>query len=120
MARRNAAAPVTSTENRLVLTREGWLQPWVRVSTNEEDEKKRLAEMPGFRTINPVDSIKPGASVLAQVASPDGTTRPALAVQQFGRGRTAALLIGDLWRWNMRREDAAESDLEKAWRQTVR
>ena len=32
----------------------------------------------------------------------------------------AALLIGDLWRWEMRRENQAESDFDRSWRQTVR
>jgi hypothetical protein len=40
--------------------------------------------------------------------------------QQFGKGHVAALLIGDLWRWGIRREDPAESDLDRSWRQTVR
>ena len=30
------------------------------------------------------------------------------------------MLIGDLWRWHLRRPDPTESDLEKSWRQTVR
>jgi hypothetical protein len=30
------------------------------------------------------------------------------------------MLIGDLWRWNLHRPDATDSDLEKSWRQTVR
>lgn len=105
---------------RLLLTREGWLQPWIRVRTNEQDEQKRLAAMPEFKSLNSVRAIKPGASVLAQVTSSDGTDRPALVVQPFGRGRTAALLIGDLWRWNLKRTDHTQSDLEKSWRQTVR
>lgn len=46
-------------------------------------------------------------------------TRPALVVQPFGRGRTAALLVGDLWRWDLRREEHTQSDLEKSWRQTA-
>ncbi len=40
--------------------------------------------------------------------------------QPFGKGRVAALLIGDLWRWGLHRENPAESDLERAWRQTIR
>lgn len=104
----------------LKLTREGWLQPWIRVRANEQDEEARLVSMPGFRSLNRVESIKPGASVLAEVETAQGMSRPALAVQPFGRGRAAALLIGDLWRWDLRREDASTSDLEKAWRQTVR
>src|SRR5690606_32069167 len=60
-----------------------------------------------------------GASVLAEVETGQGA-RPALAVQPFGRGRVGALLIGDLWRWDLRRPEQQPSDLEKAWRQTVR
>jgi uncharacterized membrane protein len=105
---------------RLLLTREGWLQPWVRLRRTEDEEQKRLADMPAFQTINHAASIKPGATVLASVQSADGDTLPGLVVQQFGRGRAAAMAVGDLWRWNLRRKDAAESDLEKAWRQTVR
>ncbi len=105
---------------RLLLSREGWLQPWVRLRTNETDESKRLTSMPEFKSLNGVQAIKPGASVLAQVTSADGKESPALVVQPFGRGRTAALLVGDLWRWNLKRTDHTESDLEKSWRQTVR
>lgn len=104
----------------LVLTREGWLQPWVRLRTNENDERQRLQAMPAFSTLNRVEAIKPGAAVLAQVAAADGAPLPALVVQQFGRGRTAALLVGDLWRWNLHRPDATQSDLEKSWRQMLR
>jgi uncharacterized membrane protein len=105
---------------RLLLTREGWLQPWVRLRRTEDEEQKRLADMPAFQTISHAASIKPGATVLASVQSADGDTLPGLVVQQFGRGRAAAMAVGDLWRWNLRRKEAAESDLEKAWRQTVR
>lgn len=104
---------------RLKLTREGWLQPWVRVRANEEEESQRLASMPAFKSLNRIDAIKPGASVLAEVEDNAGP-RPAFVVQPFGRGRVGALLLGDLWRWELRREDHAQSDLEKSWRQTVR
>ena len=113
-------AGAAETGYRLLLTREGWLQPWIRIRDNEDDERARLASMPSFLTANQVETIKPGASVLARVSAPDGTARPALVAQQFGRGRAAALMIGDLWRWNMHRTDHTDSDLEKSWRQTVR
>jgi uncharacterized membrane protein len=105
---------------KLLLTREGWLQPWVRVRSTEPEERQRLAEMPPFKTVSPFQAIKPGASVLAQVQAGSGESRPALVVQPFGRGRAAAMAIGDLWRWNLRRKAGAESDLEKSWRQTIR
>jgi hypothetical protein len=40
--------------------------------------------------------------------------------QRFGRGRAAALLVGDLWRWGLHRENQSDDDLDKAWRQMIR
>ncbi len=105
---------------RFDLTREGWLEPWTRVRAGREDDEKRLTEMPGFFSVNQTFSIKPGASVLATIkAGEEATTYPALAAQRFGEGRVASVMIGDLWRWGMRDEDARK-DLDKAWRQLMR
>lgn len=105
---------------RIRLTREGWLEPWVRLRGDEDAERKRIEAMPAFHTINQVRGIKPGATVLAQAEVDGGGTVPALVEQRYGQGRTAALLIGDLWRWSLRRPEKAEDDLAKAWRQTIR
>lgn len=115
---RGEAAPLEGV--RMQLTREGWLQPWVRLRLTENDEQRRLAEMPEFHTLSRFRAIKPGASVLASVQTAEGEPLPALVAQQFGRGRAAALAIGDFWRWNLRRQNHAVSDLETAWRQMVR
>ncbi len=109
-----------SEEFRLVLTREGWLQPWVRVRKTEDEENKRLALMSTFQTLSRAGEIKPGAVVLAEVQDSTGAKAPALVAQSFGKGHVAALLVGDLWRWRMRREDQAEDDFDRSWRQTVR
>ena len=105
---------------RLALTREGWLQPWVRLGETEEDEKRRRASLANLQTVNRIHRIKPGAATLARVTDDAGKSHPALVVQRFGKGRTAALLTGDLWRWQLGRKPAEENDLAKAWRQTVR
>lgn len=112
--------PVDASDLRLGLTREGMLEPWVRTRSTEAEEAERLTAMPAFRTLSRVGRLKPGAIVLEEVTDPQGAKAPALAAQNFGKGRVAALLIGDLWRWGMRRKDPAESDLEKSWRQTAR
>jgi hypothetical protein len=107
--------------HRLTLTREGWLEPWLRLRAEEDAERKRLGAMPAFDTLNPVRGIKPGATVLARAqveGLPDPV--PALVEQRYGQGRVAALLIGDMWRWTLARPADAEDDLPKAWRQTVR
>lgn len=116
---------------RLTLTREGWLEPSVRLRADEDAERNRLGGMPPFATLNPVRGIKPGASVLARAfpvrpgedmgaENPAASAVPALVEQRFGQGRAAALLIGDLWRWGLHRPKPEENDLDKAWRQTVR
>ena len=116
----DSAAPFgEDIEFDLALTREGWIQPWMRLESTRTADEQRLANMPSFRTLNVSRSIKPGATVLANVSTTDGKLYPALAVQQFGKGRSAALLIGDLWRWKMRSPSENE-DLYKSWRQTLR
>lgn len=104
---------------RLQLAREGWLQPWARLRDTEADERARLEAMPPLGVLNRVRGLKPGASVIATVRDEKGSELPALAVQRFGRGRTAALMVGDLWRWGMH-DAAAHADMDKAWRQLVR
>lgn len=108
------------SEYTLALTREGKLEPWVRVRSTQVEEQQRLDEMPSLRTLNPVGALKPGASELSVVSTRQGEKRPALVTQRFGKGRTGAFLIGDLWRWKLHQPTSDNEDLEKAWRQTIR
>ena len=101
------------------LDREGWLQPWARLRAGEEGEKARLAAMPAFEVLNRVRDVKPGAGVIATVTDSKGQAAPALVVQRFGLGRTAALTIGDFWRWGMLNEET-HVDMDRAWRQLLR
>jgi len=104
---------------RLNLTREGWLQPWARVRSTESEERARLDSLHGFRVLNTVTGIKPGASVIATVTDSAGEVYPALAVQKFGDGRTGAMMLGDFWRAG-RFSAGQNEDEEKAWRQIAR
>jgi len=107
------------------LTREGLLQPWVRLRDTESAEKERMRGMPPFLTLNQVGDVKPGASQLATATVAGDRKVPALIAQRFGKGRTAALTVGDMWRWSMRRNDASlnddgasqRDDPAQAWRQ---
>lgn len=113
-----ANAEMTNNNLRISLTREGWLQPWVRLRANEAEERSRLSDVAPFGVLNKVRGIKPGASVIATVT--DGREQfPALAVQRFGNGRVGAMLVGDVWRWGFR-DEASQKDMGKAWRQTMR
>lgn len=44
---------------------------------------------------------KPGASVLANMITPEGRKLPLLITENFGRGRTAIMATGGSWRWQM-------------------
>jgi uncharacterized membrane protein len=101
------------------LTREGFLQSWARLRENEADEKARLQTMAPFQVLNRVKEAKPGASVIATVSDARGNSYPALVVQRFGRGRTAALTLGDFWHWGFH-DAESHQDMDKAWRQMMR
>src|SRR5207245_4823069 len=89
------------------------------VRDNGTDEKTRLQSMAPFQVLNRVREIKPGASVIATVADESGKSWPALVVHRFGRGRTAALTLGDVWHWGLHDADS-HRDMDKAWRQLIR
>ncbi len=115
---REPQAPPTGY--RLSLSRDGWLQPWMRLRRNEADEQQRLADMPTLGSVTRIESVKPGARVMASLDGPRGNSYPAIVSQRYGAGRSLAVLPGDLWKWSLRREVGAEDDLGKAWRQSVR
>lgn len=104
---------------RLELSREGLLQSWARVRDQEGDEKKRLQAMVPFQVYNPVREVKPGASTISLLVDAEGGRHPALVIQRFGHGRTAAMMVGDTWRWGFRDEES-HSDMGKSWRQFIR
>jgi uncharacterized membrane protein len=105
---------------RQLMTKEGLLQPWVRLRSTEDAERQRMNALPAFHVVNRIDAIKPGATVLSYVRASSGEEYPALVTQRFGKGRALALAIGDIWRWGMRRGDDEPVEMEKAWRQMVR
>ncbi|MEC9002462.1 MAG: hypothetical protein VX644_03750 [Planctomycetota bacterium] len=117
---RQNSPPEEEAAYQLLLTREGWLEPWIRIRPTEEAERKRLSTMPAFQTINPVRGHKPGSVVLMRAVNQQGQELPALVARSYGEGRSAALLVGDLWRWSLQRATPEEDDLAKAWRQTLR
>jgi uncharacterized membrane protein len=104
---------------KLDLTREGWLQPWIRLRSTEQEERGRLEGHPDYQVLNKLREVKPGASVLATVRDNLGNHYPAVAVQRFGNGRVGTIAVGDLWRGGLESEKAQE-DLQKGWRQMLR
>jgi hypothetical protein len=46
----SASAPIEDV--RFNLTREGWLEPWTRLRTQQEEDETRLSQMPAFFSVN--------------------------------------------------------------------
>lgn len=113
-----AASGPAIGDARFNLTREGWLESWMRLRTDREEDEKRLSTMTAFHSVNPASSIKPGASILATVSDAQ-TSHPAIAVQRFGEGRVGSMLIGDLWRWGLH-DVESHKDMDRLWRQLMR
>ncbi len=105
---------------RYQLSREGWLQPFLRLADNELAERERLERMPSFEVLNRMNKVKPGASVLAEAMIDGKEQVPVFISQRFGKGRTATFMIGDMWRWALHHEGASASPLFQAWRQMIR
>lgn len=95
---------------RVELTREGLLQPFLRLRNTEAAEAARLSLLPPLSVLNSAERIKPGAVVLAVARDAVGAPQPAFVTQPFGNGKTAALLLGDLWRWSLRAPVAERSE----------
>lgn len=101
------------------LTREGWLEDWMRLRTGQDDEETRLAYMPPFFAINQLPAIKPGANLLATVTDSEQRVLPAVVTQRYGEGRSAAVAVADFWRWGMK-DAEQQAELGKMWRQLLR
>ena len=101
------------------LTREGWLEDWMRLRAGQEEEEVRLGRMPPFFAVNRLPAIKPGASILSTVTDREGRTLPAMVTQRYGEGRSAAFAVADFWRWGMK-DAEQQAELGKAWRQFLR
>lgn len=101
------------------LTREGWLEDWMRLRSAQEEEDIRLAYMTPFFAVNQISAIKPGASILSTVTDSEARVLPALITQRYGEGKSAALTIGDIWRWAMK-DSEQQAEVGKMWRQLLR
>lgn len=112
-------AELKSSPAQYSLSREGQLQPWLRLRATKKDEVDRFSQMPPFLTWNSIAEVKPGSSTLATLQV-EGRELPGLVSQRFGKGQSAALMIGDFWRWSMRRTASDRDDLAQTWRQMAR
>ncbi|MEM6470224.1 MAG: hypothetical protein AAF802_11765 [Planctomycetota bacterium] len=108
---------------RISLTREGMLQPWMRLRKTADEEQRREREMLSFTSANNFGGLKPGAYPLATLQASDGEEHVAIAMQRYGAGKVGSLAIADLWRWSTRAVGWGTNendDPAQFWRQLTR
>lgn len=117
--------PTTAPEVDIELSREGWLEPFLRLADTESKQRNMQRDAPEFQVFHARLTPKPGARVLASgvnQTSPDQESDgPAMLTQKFGQGKVVAFAIGDYWRWAFRKKDDEQTPpVEQSWRQLVR
>lgn len=95
----------------------------LQLSLTAQDNRTKWDSLPLLRDWNRIDSLKPGAVMLAQLEIPTASSRssamPLLAFQRFGRGQGLAFMSGTTWLWQMR-QDFEDQSHETFWRQIMR
>lgn len=112
------AALRNETANKLALTSDGERHPMLRLATTSADSERRWADAPALGGVAPVGALRPGAQMLAATTA-GGVTRPLIAVQRYGDGRSMVFAGEASWRWKMQRP-AADHLYEMFWRQAAR
>ncbi|MFC1555074.1 glutamine amidotransferase [candidate division KSB1 bacterium] len=105
---------------KFVPTQEGLEHPILKFANDYGTNRAMWDEMPKITEMNYFGGVKPGATVLAEKLEDEkGGTEPLLAIQRYGKGRTAALATSSTWRWQMSR-DGEDTRHERFWRQFAR
>ncbi len=79
---------------------------------------ERWKTLPYLMDYQDAGTPKPGAAVLAQMNA-RGRTLPVLTTEHYGRGRTAVLASGGVWRWQMSMP-LGDTTHDMFWRQLLR
>ena len=79
------------------------LPAMLRLSDKEEENLALWKSCPALDGLTTTDGPKRAATVLAEASwvEGEGSPQPVFIIQNFGRGRSAALLVDSTWRWVM-------------------
>src|SRR4029078_10026307 len=78
-------------------TRAGLTYPVTQLGETEQASSTKWDGMPSVTTVNPIHSVKPGATVLLSGKTSDRQEQVVLAFQRYGRGKSLAFPVQDSW-----------------------
>lgn len=106
-------------------TQAGARHPALQIAPSDSSSALRWASLPPLTTVNRLGRAKPGATVLLE-GTVDGVeggggSRPLLAFQRYGRGKTIVFAVQDDWLWQMDASiNVEDMTHETFWRQMLR
>jgi uncharacterized membrane protein len=102
-------------------TRAGATFPVLQIAGDEKASAAKWSDMPEISSVNPVQHVKPGATVLLTGADARRQEQIVLAYQRYGRGKAIALPIQDSWQWKMGvKVPVTDTTHAMFWRRLVR
>jgi uncharacterized membrane protein len=102
-------------------TRAGAAEAVTQVANTEAASAAKWNELPGVTSVNRVNGVKPGATVLLSGMDEGRRESPVLVSQRYGRGRAFAFTIQDSYLWQMHASVAVDDmSHEHYWRQLLR
>jgi uncharacterized membrane protein len=116
--RSDAALAAGARQAGVALTDAGLEHPVTRLGATTDESRKRWEALPALASASAVGAARPGAEILATTAV-GGATRPLIAVQRYGEGRSMVFTGEASWRWRMMLPSSDRS-YETFWRQAIR
>lgn len=100
----------------------GLAHPVVQLDAEPDELRERWDGLPPLTTVNPIDEVRPGATVLLTGERTEGGGQQVvLAYQRYGRGTSIALTAQDTWLWQMHADVPLEDQShESFWKQMLR
>jgi len=99
----------------------GLAHPAVQLDAEPEDLRDRWDALPPLTIVNPLNQVRPGATVLLTGTRSEGGEQVVLAYQRYGRGTSIALTAQDTWLWQMHSDVSLEDQShESFWKQMLR
>ncbi|HEX5476099.1 MAG TPA: glutamine amidotransferase [Vicinamibacterales bacterium] len=119
-AARRGGEPI-ATRVKVHPTRAGEGLAVTRLGDTDQASSDRWKGMTELTTVNAIDSVKPGATVLLAGTDDREREHPVLAYQRYGRGKAVAFTVQDSWLWQMQAGvPATDTTYEDYWRQLLR
>ena len=97
----------------------GGLHPVTQLDSSSSLSLDKWRSLPPLTTVNPIYSVKPGATTLLQ--SNASNPLVALATHRYGRGKVMAFTVQNTWLWQMHHTIALDDQThETVWQQLLR